>query len=99
MASRGPVSKSNGNLRGDRELGRGLGQVLDVNRPGVHDGSAGHPAAVNRIREPSALIHGAVQSGHLELIPLDEQESGVRRLTQPAGALNQRIEDRLQIRR
>jgi hypothetical protein len=40
-----------------------------------------------------------VQSGHLELIPLDEQESGVRRLTQPAGALNQRIEDRLQIRR
>ena len=38
-----------------------------------------------------------MKSSHPELIPLDEQEKGVRRLAEPAGALDQRIKDRLQI--
>ena len=46
---RGPVPEPDGNRRADRELGLGVGEVLDVNRPGVHDGSTGHPATVDRI--------------------------------------------------
>ncbi len=77
---RSPMPDPGGNRCAEGELGLGVGEVLDVNGPGVHNGPAGNPATVDRIREPGALVHGAVKSGHPELIPFDEQEKGVRRL-------------------
>jgi hypothetical protein len=83
------VPEADGDPPAEGEFGFGVGKVLDVNRSALDDGSASHPAALDRIRESNKpIVHRAVKGGHPELIPFDEQKKGVRRLAEPAGALD-----------
>jgi len=99
QGERRPVPESSGDRAAKGKLGLGVGEVFDVNRRDVHDGSAGHPAAVDRIRESDGdSFHGRTVTGDdPELILLDEQQHGVRGLAEPAGRRDERIEHGLQI--
>src|SRR6185369_4732484 len=57
------------------------------------------PAALDRIRESDGHVLVTVEGGHLERLPLDEQEEGVRRLAEAGGVLDEGIEYGLEIRR
>jgi hypothetical protein len=95
---RRPMPEPDGYLPAEREFGVGVGEILDVNRSGVHDSPASHPVTMDRIREPNGCVFPvAVTGGHPELIPFDEQQRGIRRLAEPAGVLDQRVQHRLQI--